>query len=607
MMKRQFWWIYKYILVLGVVIALSIVWLMNTSMMNTSEYSSTKLVKKAIHVRKILERFFATGDFLTSEASIPDIQRICQKLSHETGSRASIVKPNGWVIVDANYGAYQLRPEDFTEELRRAFDGELSTLQRYDSILNEPIQAIAIPIRGHMGKVQAALHILKPIPSGLQWWRHLFKSFLIIFLIVALFSFAVTLLMTRKFNSYLTHIASRAQVWRKGDLHSQIHLRYPQEWQELGAQLNSTIQFLDNHIQSIEHVQKQWHALFTHMKEGIIALNYAWKILTLNQVAAQIVKLDPKDESSDFRTVLYKLRNVDLQRFVQKLFDSQTAVNNEFEVELTFPNQLVQKSYRISGVKFSYMDDNPPGILLVFHDITQLRHLEAVRQDFISNVSHELKTPVTAIKGAVETLKDCIQKDPEAILPFLDMIGRQSERMGAIIHDLLVLSQLDRGTPSLTDDFQEIDIYPLCQQAVQLYKKRMEEQKIILKMELRSTILTINAHLVEQAIHNLLENAIKYSKREGEIHIYGKDNPSTFHLSIADKGIGITPEHQKRIFERFYRVDPSRSRETGGTGLGLAIVKHIMTLHAGYVSLKSELGKGACFTLVFPKEEKIST
>jgi two-component system phosphate regulon sensor histidine kinase PhoR len=225
-----------------------------------------------------------------------------------------------------------------------------------------------------------------------------------------------------------------------------------------------------------------------------------------------------------------------------------------------------------------------------------------MRQDFVSNVSHELRTPVTSIRGASETLKDGALNNPEDARKFTDIIFRQSERLSRIIEDLLSLSKIEKESDSNAVEFAEQDIYSIVIAAARNNEIRALEAGISLQLpKLETAKLYSNRTLLEQAVGNLIENAIEHSEKGSAVILLIKSSESSISISVKDSGCGIPEEHLPRVFERFYRVDKSRSRKMGGTGLGLAIVKHVALAHRGEVSVQSALNQGSKFTMSFPR------
>jgi two-component system phosphate regulon sensor histidine kinase PhoR len=242
------------------------------------------------------------------------------------------------------------------------------------------------------------------------------------------------------------------------------------------------------------------------------------------------------------------------------------------------------------------------GVLVVLNDITQLRWLENIRRDFVANVSHELKTPITTIKGFVETLRDGALADPPQAERFLEIVGRHADRLHAIIEDLLSLSRLEQTNQAAEIPRPEVQLSPIIEAAVlDCSAKAAARQITILPSCAAGLSVKAKAPLLEQTIVNLLDNAISYSNPGGTVWLTARGRDGEVRIDVRDEGIGIAPEHVSRIFERFYRTDKARDRASGGTGLGLAIVKHIIQIHDGQVDVTSEVGQGSTFSLRLPQ------
>jgi two-component system phosphate regulon sensor histidine kinase PhoR len=241
------------------------------------------------------------------------------------------------------------------------------------------------------------------------------------------------------------------------------------------------------------------------------------------------------------------------------------------------------------------------GSILVFHDLTRLKQLESTRQEFVANVSHELRTPLSLIKGFVETLLDGAKNDPELSTRFLHTIEKHTDRLTYLIEDLLTISRLESG--QIVMNRHEVGLQEEVAQVIDDLQARAADKNTSLRNEIPADLQArADTDRLQQVLFNLVENAIKYGRTEGTVTIGGKVNEdSKAELWVKDDGPGIPPESKERIFERFYRVDRARSRETGGTGLGLAIVKHIVQAHGGEVWVKSELGQGATFFFTLPQ------
>jgi two-component system phosphate regulon sensor histidine kinase PhoR len=287
---------------------------------------------------------------------------------------------------------------------------------------------------------------------------------------------------------------------------------------------------------------------------------------------------------------------VDLQNFVKATLSGQELV--EREIVLYADTDQILNGH---GTALRDEEGRRMGGLIVLHDVTRLKKLENMRRDFVANVSHEIKTPITAIKGFTETLHDGAIKNPKDAVRFLKIIDRHVDRLEAIIEDLLSLSRIEGEEKNREIELKEGSIGEVLKAAQQICHAKSAEKNIRVLLNCDEGLAAkINAPLLEQAIVNLLDNAVKYTGEGGTIILEGHQEGNEVVINVIDQGCGIEKEHLPRIFERFYRADRARSRQMGGTGLGLAIVKHIIQAHRGRVSVESTPGNGSAFTITLP-------
>ena len=290
------------------------------------------------------------------------------------------------------------------------------------------------------------------------------------------------------------------------------------------------------------------------------------------------------------------IRNSDLRRLAELALASEQSVEDDIVLR-GHQDRILQ----VCGTSLRDLKGRSIGAVLVLHDVTHYRHLENVRRDFVANVSHELKTPIASIKGFVETLLDGASENPEDAKRFLRIVAKQADRLNQIIEDLLSLSKIEQSEEQANLPLEEAGIKDILDAAVNDCLAPAAERRIRINVSCDTDLLAnINARLLEQAVVNLLDNAIKYSEPGEEVLITARALANEVLISVTDHGCGIDRDHLPRLFERFYRADKARSRKLGGTGLGLAIVKHIVQAHRGRVSVQSTPGKGSTFTIHLP-------
>ena len=341
-------------------------------------------------------------------------------------------------------------------------------------------------------------------------------------------------------------------------------------------------------------------AVLDSMMEGVLAVDVRQRIVGLNQAAARLLNIDI--EVALRQPLQSVVRNPAIRHFVLRAIDCREPIEDDFDI----PGPP-KRTMRAHGTALRD-PSGEGGAVIVLNDVTELERLEIVRQDFVANVSHELKTPIATIKGFVETLLDGAMNEPEDNLRFLSIVAKQADRLEAIIEDLLALSRIEQSEDSGALPLEPTRIADLLATACSDCMPRAAEQGIEMNIDCETNLIAeVNAPLMEQAVVNLIENAVKYSGTHQPILIcaslkrISSGNKEELTISVADRGCGIHPEHLPRLFERFYRVDKGRSRQAGGTGLGLSIVKHIVQAHGGTISVESQLDEGSLFCLRIPR------
>lgn len=353
---------------------------------------------------------------------------------------------------------------------------------------------------------------------------------------------------------------------------------------------------LNDRIRTVARQRNEFDAVLTSMMEGVIALGPDGKILNLNRAAASLLGIQAEAvRGKDIRSLV---RSTPLLEFVSEVEESGEA--KETEILLPGASTKILKSY---GRILRDGQGESMGVLIVLNDVTQIKKLENIRKEFVANVSHELRTPITSIKGFVETLMDGALEDREEARRFLDIIDRHADRLSAIIEDLLTLSRIEVGQEGTQLERIDTPLRDVIEAALLMTEQKAQAKGIHVSIDCDDSVLAkINPPLMEQAILNLLDNAIKYSDENKDVHVQVSNSEEEIEISVKDQGMGIEHAHLPRLFERFYRVDKARSAEMSGTGLGLALVKHIAQAHKGHAEVQSEYGSGSTFTIHLPHE-----
>lgn len=399
---------------------------------------------------------------------------------------------------------------------------------------------------------------------------------------------------TRQFRKIFNQWKESAQKIRQGETPSRLLTNGIEECETFTNAFDEMAQHLDQRLRNVLEKRNEQEAVLGSMVEGVLAVDREERLINLNRAAAELFNIE--EGVFHGRPLQELIRNSDLNRFVKLTLSSSIPVEGEivlFEEE--------ERTLQANGTVLRDSQNHRMGALIVLNDVTRLKKLETMRRDFVANVSHELKTPITSIKGFVETLLDGAMENPEDTKRFLAIMANQADRLNAIIEDLLSLSRIEQQTEQSEIALEPSSIQSICEAAVQLCAAKAKEKDIPLTWNCEPGLKgKVNPALLEQALVNLLDNAIKYSEPGQPVELVCERHGGELLLSVRDHGPGIDKAHLTRVFERFYRIDKGRSRKLGGTGLGLAIVKHIAQAHHGNVQVESELGKGSVFTLHLP-------
>jgi two-component system phosphate regulon sensor histidine kinase PhoR len=402
----------------------------------------------------------------------------------------------------------------------------------------------------------------------------------------------LTVLISVRISKPIREMARTARKMASGDLSIKTKEQTSDELKELADSLNFLVSELKEKISQITLEKSQLQAILRGMLEGVMVTDEKGKVVLINKSLEDIFSLDG---SAIGKTSLELVRRGELQEAINTVFKENRPLTISFSLFLPEVKEL-----EVNLVSFDF-EDGRRGVVAVFHDITKLSKLEKVRRDFVANVSHELRTPLTAIKGYTETLLEGEIQDPSQLHEFLTVIANHAERLSLIVQDLLSLSQIESNDfkPSL----QPVSLKRLAERIVGIISDMTRKKLITLTLNIPEDIPKILADelLLEQAMLNLIDNAVKYTRGGGTVTLSAQSKGNEVEVSVSDTGIGIASEHLPRIFERFYRVDKGRSREMGGTGLGLSIVKNIIEKHGGRVWAESELNEGSTFFFTIPR------
>ena len=529
---------------------------------------------------------------LDLNSSAPAIDSLCKTLGRASGTRVTVMLPTGVVIGDTDEDPAKMENHANRPEVREALTGQTGNATRYSQTLRKTMMYTAVPVMSGgaaVGVIRASL----PLADIDETFGSIYVKVIGGLILIALLAAAVSFLLARRISKPLVKMTAAAERFSRGEFDHPLPAGTSREINDLSRTMNEMAAELDQKIRTITDQRNERDAVLTSMVEGVIAVDPEERIISVNRAASEMLRIDRRSSIGHYLQEI--VRVADLHRFVAALLRARESQESQFELQGA-ETRIVQAL----GAPLLTERGQNMGAVVVLHDITRLHRLEIVRRDFVANVSHELRTPITSIKGFVETLRDG-GADTEQTNRFLEIVSSQTDRLNSIINDLLSLSELEQSARGEIG-FERTGLSALLQGAVDLVHRKAETAHVTISQHGESDIeVDVNPSLMEQAIVNLLDNAIKYSNAGGLVEVKTVVRDGNIAISITDHGCGIERIHLPRLFERFYRVDRARSRELGGTGLGLSIVKHIVTVHGGTVSVDSSPGIGSCFTLTIPK------
>jgi two-component system phosphate regulon sensor histidine kinase PhoR len=526
------------------------------------------------------------------------VQKVCQRVQRESGVRVTVVLPGGRVIGDGEQNPEIMDNHAGRPEITTALAGSQGTSLRYSTTLKHQRLYVAIPAVARSGanKTPFVIRSSVSMQSLSLLLRRIYGEIALIGLALLVIAGLISLLVARGLSGKLNYLRDGAEAYAGGRLDHELHVADPVELADLAHSMNLMARQLDERIRTTESQRQELAAVLASMVEGVIAVDTEENIIRMNSTAARL--FGRKEGDCIGRSIQEVGHNTDLTILAQEtLADYQPR---EKDVYLGGPGETVLEvqTSGLVGIEGEHI-----GALLVCNDVTRIRRLQTMRKDFVANVSHELKTPITSIKGFVETLIDNPPEEKEELDRFLGIINRQADRLGQIIGDLLALSRLERNAEIGGIEFFDLPLRPVLERVVRDFQNRQPEQGGRINLDCPADLrATINAPLLEQAVGNLLDNALKYSHEGTPVLLGCVQNNGTVNINVTDQSAGIASHHLPRLFERFYRVDKARSRQMGGTGLGLAIVKHIAQAHQGQATVTSEPAVGSTFTITLPRE-----
>lgn len=585
--KRLFWKLYVSYLIITLLSLTAVYILSSGAVSRFSERQTEQYLKEQA---QLISRQ-VSSDFAAENR--PALNRIADELDSKTSARLTFILPDGTVAGDTDKASDQMGNHRNRPEIVDALTGHVGRSVRYSNTLRKNMMYVAVPVETD-GMVHGVVRTAMPLTRMEQILDSVHHRIFIGGSVILLLAAILSLIVSRRISRPLERIKAGAKRFADGDFSFRLHTIGSSEISSLAETMNLMAEQLEERIQTVIHEKNQREAVLASMEEGVLAVDTEGQIISLNKAAAEFFQvLHP--ETAPGRSIEEVFRNVRLQKFIGSVLKGQEPRECELTVRHSETYDL-----KVRGTNLFGMQGARIGAVVVFTDVSRLRRLENLRSDFVANVSHELKTPITSIKGFIETLLDGAMNDPQEAGRFLQIVAKHADRLNAIINDLLTLSRLEQGDKQEMD-LQNVRLAGLMNSAAEVCTHRASKKNITISIDCPDNLsASVNPPLIEQALINLISNAVKYSNADKEVRVSAEAVEDGVVLSVKDSGYGIAPEHLERLFERFYRIDKGRSRQEGGTGLGLAIVKHIAQAHGGTVSVESTFGKGSAFSIFIP-------
>ncbi len=522
---------------------------------------------------KIYERQAAEEVRMEAEMAARALDRLADSTEYLRGlpdsSRITLIAGDGTVIYDNRAPVESMDNHSGRPEIAAALRTGTGTNYRYSDTLTEKTYYYAQRLKN--GQV---FRVAETRSSILGLVHHVLFPLIAVLVLTSLLALFLSKTLARHITDPIGKI----------DLSSPLKDDTYDELSPLLLRLQDQNDTLRRQLAELEHQRQELTAITENMSEGLLMLDRDGIVLSINKSAARIFSADR--ERATGRSILELNRSPGLTHVVQA---AQNGSSGESSIELN------GSIYQLLSTPVFV--ENMPGIVVLALDVTAREHAERERREFSANVSHELRTPLTSIAGYSEIMSNGVAK-PEDMKRFAVMIHSESQRLIAMVNDIMELSRLDEKAQ--LPQFEDVDLYSLCEKILPRIHDAAAAKNVSVSLSGSSAVIRGIPHLLDELAFNLIENAVKYNKNGGTVEISIFSGNKGTSLSVQDSGVGIPPEHQKRIFERFYRVDKSHSKGTGGTGLGLAIVKHAAAIHGAKIDLQSVPGEGSCFTVTFP-------
>jgi two-component system, OmpR family, phosphate regulon sensor histidine kinase PhoR len=553
---------------------------------------------KSFYLHTFNERFEKEANLITT---IVDEEGIANKsldtrlktYSKKLDTRVTIMDDSGTIIHDTEVHSQLIKDQEQFQQIYIQYKERKTDFHVVDH--EQGMYYYGVPlIKGD--QVNGYVILSSPVGSlkkvNQQIWGLLIGSLGLALIVIMLLGVRITTQYTKPIEA-ATKVAMELA---KGNYKARTYEVHHDGTGMLSQAINILARNLQDMKKAHEMQQDRLRTLIENMGSGLILIDGRGYINLVNKAYKEIFDIDPVDYL--YRLYYEAFEHKEVIQIVEEIFMTEEKVRKQ----LLLPLKIERRHFEVYGAPIIGTNDEWKGIVLVFHDITELKKLEQMRKDFVANVSHELKTPITSIKGFTETLLDGAMKDEQTLEYFLTIILKESDRLQTLIQDLLELSKIEQQGFKL--NIQPVNIKEILDEIIIILQNKANDKEIDLSLisERDNIYISGDSYRLKQIFINIINNGIMYTPKGGKVTVTIEENQHEVFVHVQDTGIGIKEEEIPRIFERFYRVDKARSRNSGGTGLGLAIVKHLVEAHQGQIKVKSKLGEGTTFTVKLKKE-----
>jgi two-component system phosphate regulon sensor histidine kinase PhoR len=536
------------------------------------ETLDSQLAQKARLLAPDLIPAAATGD-------VDGIRTLLKNAASHTPERFTVIDTEGRVLGDTQADPLSMENHRDRPEFMRALNGEAGNSIRPSHTLGEELLYVAIPLKDGE-RVVGALRLSLPLKDVGQVTRRLRVHIATVVLLLAALSLVGAFFLARHLSGPVRALSEASRRLAEGNFETRLFLQRRDELQDLAEGFNAMASRLEALFRESALKTEELRHVLDALQDGLLAVDASGNLILANPVFCALAG------RGDLlgRPYWEALRDPDFTDLVRENLKARSRGDAELAIG--------DRTLRCAAAPL----EEGGGLVVLLHDITQERRLEAMKRDFVVNVSHELRTPLTAISGFVETLEEGADEDQHR---YIEIIQKHTRRLSAIVQDLLTLSELEERGFRLRRE--PVRLRALVEGCAKIFEPRLKEKGLDLRLGIPETLPTVDGdpYKLEQVFVNLIDNAVKYTE-SGSIAVDAEPDGDRLRVRVRDTGIGIPREHLPRLFERFYVVDKSRSRQVSGTGLGLSIVKHIVQLHGGTIEVESAPGRGSTFTILLP-------